>query len=96
MEALRTPRWEDYRFELLPEAHENRFAWFGAGLTRSQMEYGKTSTYLDTVDIPPVINEGPRPDREVLATKANGHVVVNGYDGQETQRVANAVSTMTA
>lgn len=38
-------------------------AWLGSGLTVAQERDEKTTGYLDTVDIPPAINHGPRPGR---------------------------------
>ena len=49
----------------------------GNGLTTSQENDGKTTTYLDTVDIPSVINKGPRPAANGLTTHLQ-EVHVNG------------------
>lgn len=61
MQAMQYPRWEDYRFEPVPEARNNLFAWFGNGLTRAQQGHGSVSKFLDDTNIPPIINNGPRP-----------------------------------
>lgn len=56
------PRFEDFRYVRMPELEENMFNWFGNGLTVAQEKHEKTTQYLDDVDIPPVINRGPRPE----------------------------------
>ncbi|TID03888.1 putative sterigmatocystin biosynthesis monooxygenase stcW [Colletotrichum higginsianum] len=48
------PRWEDFEYERLPATEGNRFAWFGNGLTVSQMRGTAATAYLDHVDVPPV------------------------------------------
>ena len=44
----------------MPEVEQNRFNWFGNGLTVAQEKSEKTTQYLDDVDIPAAINHGPR------------------------------------
>lgn len=53
---FKNPRFEDFEYTYLEEG--KHFAWMGNGLTFAQSEGGKTTTYLDTVDIPPPIVEG--------------------------------------
>jgi hypothetical protein len=59
-QALRNPRFEDFQYVHLPTAQDNILCWLGNGLTMAQKEEGNTTKYLDMVDIPPVINSGPR------------------------------------
>ncbi|VUC34755.1 unnamed protein product [Clonostachys rosea] len=59
MRAAENPRWEDFRWKLLPEAGGNRMGWLGNGLTVAQQEGLQTSSFLDDVDIPPTINHYP-------------------------------------
>lgn len=60
-EALRNPRFEDFTYVQRLDTKENILAWIGNGLTISQHRGEDTTTYLDTVDIPPIVNQGPRP-----------------------------------
>ncbi|KAF4999687.1 hypothetical protein FDECE_11441 [Fusarium decemcellulare] len=60
--AMENPRFEDFHYVRMPEAEGNRFNWFGNGLTVAQERNEKTTQYLDDVDIPPIINHGPRPE----------------------------------
>lgn len=59
---MENPRFEDFRYVRMPEAEQNRFNWFGNGLTVAQEKSEKTTQYLDDVDIPTTINHGPRPE----------------------------------
>lgn len=43
IEALRNPRWEDYRIDLLPMATPNRFAYLGNGFTMRETKGGLVS-----------------------------------------------------
>ncbi|KAH7376842.1 cyclohexanone monooxygenase [Plectosphaerella cucumerina] len=52
--AYENPRWEDFDYERMPGTEVNRFAWFGNGLTVSQVEGTAATAYLDDVDKPPV------------------------------------------
>ncbi|GAB7356257.1 hypothetical protein MBLNU459_g7069t2 [Dothideomycetes sp. NU459] len=54
--AFENPRWEDFNYEYLPETEENQLSWLGNGITLAQQEDRVTTSYLDTVDVPPVIN----------------------------------------
>lgn len=54
--TFKSIRFEDFEYEYLDE--ERPFSWLGNGLTASQQEGGFTTSYLDTVDIPPPIVEG--------------------------------------
>lgn len=73
-EALRSPRFEDFLFVQRPETRQNIMTWLGNGLTVAQANDEKTTEYLDTVDIPPVINKGPRPGKNKVGVNgdANG------------------------
>lgn len=59
---MENPRFEDFHYVRMLEVEGNRFNWFGNGLTVAQEKSEKTTQYLDDVDIPPVINHGPRPE----------------------------------
>ena len=52
VEALRSPRWEDWEFEGL----ENKLAWLGNGWSMTQLGEGDAAFYLEpsVVDVPPV------------------------------------------
>ncbi|CAG9981778.1 unnamed protein product [Clonostachys byssicola] len=52
--AYKNPRWEDFEYERLSEVEGNSLAWFGNGLTVSQMEGTPSTAYLDKVNVPPV------------------------------------------
>ncbi|KIW84309.1 hypothetical protein Z517_03559 [Fonsecaea pedrosoi CBS 271.37] len=65
-EALRHPRFEDFHYVPMPDTRENFLSWLGNGLTVAQERNENTTTYLDDVDVPPLINRGPRP---ITATK---------------------------
>ncbi|KAI8717009.1 hypothetical protein NCS52_00996100 [Fusarium sp. LHS14.1] len=60
-QAMENPRFEDFRYVRMQEVEQNRFNWFGNGLTVAQEKREKTTQYLDDVDIPLIINHGPRP-----------------------------------
>lgn len=89
---MENPRWEDFRYVRMPEAQENRFTWFGNGLTVAQERGEKTTQYLDDCDVPLVINPGPRPK----ARLENGHLKRGGNDvlDETWVRVVEGVSTM--
>lgn len=53
--AFNNPRWEDFSYDYMPETTDNQLAWIGNGLTVSQKENRVTTSYLDEVDVPPVI-----------------------------------------
>ncbi len=55
--VLEYPRFEDYEYKLLPITNGDPMAYFGNGLTVSQEQGEKTTSYLDDVDIPPIINK---------------------------------------
>lgn len=61
-EAFANPRYEDFIYVQMPETETNPLAWFGNGMTVAQEKDEKTTGYLDDVEIPPVINHGPRPN----------------------------------
>lgn len=58
---LASPRFEDFTYDLRTETGGDPLAFFGNGLSVSQERDEKTTTYLDEVDVPPVINHGVRP-----------------------------------
>lgn len=89
---MENPRWEDFRYARMPDVKENRFTWFGNGLTVAQERGEKTTEYLDDCDVPPVINPGPRPkaQSENGTLKKPGDGVLDGA----WVRVAEGVSTM--
>lgn len=43
MDALRNPRWEDYRIDLIPMNTPNRFAYLGNGFTLRETKGGNVS-----------------------------------------------------
>ncbi|KAH3907723.1 hypothetical protein HBI56_181320 [Parastagonospora nodorum] len=47
--ALRSPRYEDFIYEVLPEVQDNCLAWLGNGMTQAQMQSEDTTDYLDGV-----------------------------------------------
>jgi hypothetical protein len=49
IEAIKTPRYEDFDIDYLEQAKNNRFAYLGMGYTRALVEKGDPSPYL-TVD----------------------------------------------
>ena len=56
IETLRSPRWEDFEYELLNEAGGNALAWMGNGYSALQMdENADLAWYLD-----PRLQELPR------------------------------------
>lgn len=63
VEALRSPRWEDWAFEGL----ENRLAWLGNGWSMTQLGEGDAAFYLEPtfVDVPPVA----QPEEDVRLKK---------------------------
>lgn len=64
-EAFKSPRFEDFSYVQMAETSNSPMAWLGSGLTVAQERDEKTTGYLDTVDIPPAINHGPRPGRSL-------------------------------
>lgn len=52
-ETLREPRFEDFEYSSFDEDEEESLAWMGNGMILAQMEGRSTTTYLDTVIIPP-------------------------------------------
>lgn len=62
-EALRNPRFEDFVYSYKDNSPENLLSWLGNGLTVAQMKDTSTTSYLDYIDIPPVINHDPRPSQ---------------------------------
>ena len=60
-QVLQSPRFEDFVYVQMPPIRDNILAWLGNGLTMAQNEGSNTTAYLDEVDLPPVINHGPRP-----------------------------------
>jgi hypothetical protein len=42
-EALKNPRWEDYKINLMPMKTPNRFAYLGNGFTLREAKGGKVS-----------------------------------------------------
>jgi hypothetical protein len=48
MEALRSPRWEDFEYEYLSESdsEENQLAWLGNGWTLNQLENRDLAWYF--------------------------------------------------
>ncbi|KAF2015162.1 FAD/NAD(P)-binding domain-containing protein [Aaosphaeria arxii CBS 175.79] len=59
------PRWEDFEYGAMPATEDNRLAWFGNGLTLSQVHGTSATAYLDHVDTPPV-------DSDWLQSKGKG------------------------
>jgi hypothetical protein len=96
--ALKYPRYEDFEYSYLPLARANPLCWLGNGLTVAQ-ETGKgTTAYLDEVDIPPIIKNGPRVKKvEVNGLKMSydNEAVVEHVEGK-LAAVALAVNPMPA
>lgn len=53
MEAIKTPRYEDFEIEYLGPAKENRWAFLGLGTTRELVEKGDVSPYINVENIDP-------------------------------------------
>jgi cation diffusion facilitator CzcD-associated flavoprotein CzcO len=49
MEAIKTPRWEDFYIDRLPEAQANRFAYLGDGFTKRETHGGSIGA-TQTID----------------------------------------------
>lgn len=49
IEALKNPRWEDFRLERVPEARYNRFSYLGDGFTQRETKGGSVGA-TQTVD----------------------------------------------
>lgn len=73
----------------MPETRRNPMAWLGNGLSEAQEKDEKTTGYLDTVDIPPAINTGPRPGKKgvVNGVDVNGVNISGGGHAEETNGV---------
>jgi hypothetical protein len=97
-EALKNPRFEDFHYIHLPETRRNNMAWLGNGMTTAQESGDKTTTYLDTVDIPPPINHGPRPPLEVGGHKEakNGLSSATLKDHTATAAAADHIEDLSA
>lgn len=50
IEALRDPRWEDYKLEYFRGKGRNRFSWLGNGLTVREAEGSKSVGDTQTLD----------------------------------------------
>jgi len=79
--ALESPRFEDFTFVQMPETRRNVMTWLGNGLTTAQEANEKTTQYLDTLDVPPAINKGPRPG--IKAFQGCFHYIVDGTPFKE-------------
>ena len=61
----------------------------------SQERDEKTTGYLDTVDIPPVINKTPRPTVDDMTTQLKEvHVNGNGVSHETKEQMAEAQMTI--
>lgn len=89
MSVTEHPRWEDYKFTLLPELNGKLFSWFGNGLTRSQSGEGKITKFLDEIDVPPMLNIEPR------KIEHNGVQKEMGGADDRLDEIKEAVSTLT-
>ena len=85
---MENPQWEDFRYVRMSEFEGNMFGWFGNGLTVAQEERGKTTQYLDGVDIPPIINHDSRPTRGVGFS-----YFACGVSDEKPSRIAESLST---
>lgn len=96
MKTLKHPRWEDFNYGLLPAARGNGLAWMGNGLTMAQQNAESTAAFLEEVNVPSIINPGPRPDKQKFEGGAlgiiEGRAVTNGEDGL----MASAISGLPA
>ena len=74
MEALRSPRWEDFEYEYLSESgpEENPLGWLGNGWTLNQLENRDLAWYFQ----PGFLNKPNSPfpeDHEGYQTRAFSH-----------------------
>ena len=53
MEAISSPRYEDFEITYLGASAKNRWAFLGMGTTRSLVEKGDVSPYLNVEEIDP-------------------------------------------
>ena len=44
MDAIKNPRWEDFRIERADEAKRNRFAYLGNGFTQRETKAGSVGS----------------------------------------------------
>ncbi|KAG7423143.1 FAD-binding monooxygenase moxY [Fusarium oxysporum f. sp. raphani] len=91
--AMENPRWEDYRYELLPDTSKNRFAWFGNGMTLGQQNKENVTTFLEAVDVPPPINTAPRPRQEKLPTP-NGESINGKRKADDSAAIGALMSSL--
>lgn len=99
--AFSNPKFEDFDYEYMREGQG--FSWLGNGLTLAQSQGGFTTSYLDTVDIPPPIIEGvslgqfsdPYEDSGTVGNGLpNGSQVSPEINGIVHRKLADMVSTM--
>ncbi|KAK6366885.1 hypothetical protein LTS17_010436 [Exophiala oligosperma] len=99
--AFSNPKFEDFDYEYMREGQG--FSWLGNGLTLAQSQGGFTTSYLDTVDIPPPIVEGvslgqfsdPYEDSGTVGNGLpNGSQVSPEINGIVHRKLADMVSTM--
>lgn len=54
--AFENPRYEDFEYTFCDDVVENHLSWLGNGITLGQKNDTVTTSYLDTVNVPPIIN----------------------------------------
>lgn len=94
-EALKSPRFEDFLFVQRPETERNIMTWLGNGMTTAQENDEKTTGYLDTVDIPPAINRGPRPGKKNASVNGNADGLAPDED-TEVEVVSEHIEELSA
>jgi hypothetical protein len=87
--TFESPRFEDFEYTPLPHTKEFPMCWLGNGLTVAQEENKSTTSYLDTVDIPPAINNI---ERAIGANGANGVKHKAKYFGGDQVQVDGDIS----
>lgn len=66
MEAIQTPRWEDYEIEYLGPAQENPWAYLGMGTVPALVQKGDVSPYLNVEHLDPKWMEAAHIDAQKI------------------------------
>ncbi len=66
MEAIKTPRWEDYEIQYLGPAKENPWAYLGMGTVPALVQKGDVSPYLNVEHLDPKWMEAAHIDAQKI------------------------------